>query len=115
MKLKFNNKVVEISPIKKTNFFTRISGLMFSRREKASALFFEFKKPVRISIHSFFVFFPFLAIWLDETGNIVDKKVVMPWRFSVIPEKKFVKLVEIPFSRRYKNILNILVGERFKY
>ena len=82
-------------------FWMRWKGLMFQHREKARALIFEFKRPVRMAIHSFFVFFPFLAIWLDDKDKIIDSKVIKPFRFSILPSKKFVKLIEIPINKNY--------------
>jgi len=89
-------------------------GLMFSFKEKASALLFEFKKPVRMAIHSFFVFFPFVAIWLDDDYNILDIKTVRPFSFRVLPSGKFTKLIEVPLNKNY-NFLNLRrAKERFK-
>jgi uncharacterized membrane protein (UPF0127 family) len=72
-----------------------ILGLMF-RTRKTSPLLFEFKKNVRMAIHSFFVFFPFKAIWLDENNRIIAQKIVKPFTFCVCPRKPFRKLIEIP-------------------
>ena len=81
-------------------------GLMFSRREKANALLFEFNKPVRLAIHSWFVFYPFLAIWLDRDNKLIEERVVKPFTIAVKPRKKFFKLVEIPLNSRYEKLLN---------
>jgi uncharacterized membrane protein (UPF0127 family) len=72
-----------------------ILGLMF-RTRKTSPLLFEFKKDTKMAIHSFFVFFPFKAIWLDEKNRIIEQKLVRPFTFSVKPKKPFRKLIEIP-------------------
>ena len=64
MKIKKDGKIIDLGKIKKVNWFGKFSGLMFCRREKADSLIFEFKKPTRISIHSFFVFFPFVVLSL---------------------------------------------------
>jgi uncharacterized membrane protein (UPF0127 family) len=108
--LKFKNKKIEIE-VKRCNFFQRFTGLMFSRREKAFALLFDFKKPVKIAIHSWFVFFNFLAIWLDEENKIIKIKKVKPFSSVIFPEKKFVKLIEIPLNKKYKNEIKSLVGD----
>jgi uncharacterized membrane protein (UPF0127 family) len=87
-------------------------GLMFRRREKAEALLlFDFKNPKRWKIHSMFVFFPFVAIWLNEKGKIVGKEVVKPWTFSVKLSEKFTRLVEIPCNKKYLEIVEFLVGK----
>lgn len=91
-------------------------GLMFSRREKAEALIFEFSKPVKLKIHSMFVNYPFIAIWLNSLGEIIEIRKIYPWNFGVVPSEKFVKLIEIPCSDKYNYICSMLVEDkRFKY
>jgi len=92
--------------------FQRCIGLMFSRREKAKILLFKFRKPVRMAIHSLFVFYPFLAIWINSNGKIIEKKIVYPFSWYVCPKKKFISLVEIPLNRKYKRITDGI--EKFK-
>lgn len=96
------------------NFLERASGLMFTRKSSAKPLLFDFKKPVNSSIHSFFVFFDFVAIWLDEKNQVVELKVVRPWKISVSPTEKFVKLLEIPINSSYKKFCESLVGPSSK-
>jgi uncharacterized membrane protein (UPF0127 family) len=92
------------------NNFEKVIGLMFSSR-KAKPLLFEFEKPVKISIHSLFVFYPFLALWMDNKDNIVDKRIVDPFKISVSPNKKFSKLLEIPFNEDNRHLIELLVGD----
>jgi len=80
---------------KKANGLRKISGLMF-RTRKTRPLLFEFNNDTRMAIHSFFVFFPFKAIWLDENGKIIEQKIVKPFTFSARPKKPFRNLLEIP-------------------
>lgn len=103
--LQYKNKKINLE-VKKCNFFQRFSGLMFTRQETARALFFDFEKEVRIPIHSFFVFFPFVAIWLDDKNQVIEKRIVKPWKFSILPKKPFVNLIEIPLNSKYINIPN---------
>jgi len=84
-------------------------GLMFARREKARALLFDFKKSTNIAIHSWFVFFDFVAVWLDDKNKIIEIKVVKPFSFSVHPKKSFFKLIEIPVNKRYQPKLKFLL------
>lgn len=97
--LKHKNKTIKIN-VKKVNEFQKGIGLMFSSKENAKILLFEFKKQTRINIHSFFVFFSFLAIWLDKENNVLEIKKVNPWKISVSPKKPFYKLIEIPFNKK---------------
>lgn len=102
MNLIINSKNKKIFlEVHRCNWLEMLIGLMFSRREKAKALLFEFKTPVKISIHSFFVFFPFLAIWINSEGKILEKRIISPWKLKILPKKEFSKLIEIPISRRY--------------
>jgi uncharacterized membrane protein (UPF0127 family) len=77
-------------------------GLMFKSRETDSLLF---NRGGRWSIHSFFVFFPFLALWLDEKNNVVEYKIVRPFTSYVQPKDKFAKLVEIPINEKNNKII----------
>ncbi len=107
MKIRFNNKNIEIKKLKKLSFFGKFKGLMFSRRENANAMLFEMRKPCKRAIHSLFVFFPFLAVWLDNK-NIVEMKIIKPFTFYASPSKKFSRLIEIPINNRYKKIIELL-------
>lgn len=86
MKLKLSGK--------KVKGLSKIRGLMF--KIKKEALVFEFKKDVRCSLHSLFVFYPFKVIWLDKDDNFVEEQVVKPFRMFVRPRKPFRKFIEIP-------------------
>ena len=105
--LKHKNRKINLD-VKKCNLFWMVKGLMFSRQEKAMALLlFDFKKPRRMKIHSFFC--PkFLAVWFDKENNIIEKRTVYPFNPLILPKKKFLKLIEIPCNRRYKDILKFL-------
>lgn len=89
---------------RKSSLFGKYVGLMCKSSETENLLF-EFKKDVNLSIHSFFVFFRFLAIWLDEKNEVVDFKIVKPFCFSVRPKNKFRRLIEIPFNKENKKII----------
>ena len=73
--------------------FKRFIGLMFSRKEKAKILLFKFSRPVKLSIHSLFVFFPFIAIWIDDRGKIIEIKKIKPFLLHICPSKKFLSFV----------------------
>ena len=95
---------IEIS-VEDCNLFEKFTGLMFSRREKAKILLFSFRRKQKIAIHSFFVFYSFLAVWLDDNNKIVDIKAVKPFQPCISPKKDSYKLVEIPINRKNKKIL----------
>ncbi|MEK6880534.1 MAG: hypothetical protein AABY22_13035 [Nanoarchaeota archaeon] len=110
--LNYKDKKIEIEGIKRCNFFEKIFGLMFMQRERAEALLFDFKNNTRIAIHSYFVFFPFIAIWLNAENRIVDYKLVMPFKGLISPLQEFSKLIEIPINKKYQEVVEVLVGDR---
>jgi uncharacterized membrane protein (UPF0127 family) len=119
MKRKMVNKKIYLVSKKKKfelivvvcNWFNKFRGLMFRRRESARALLFDFEKDVKLNIHSFFVFFSFVAVWLDNENKIIELKIVRPWNLFIFPKKKFMKLVEIPMNNKYFEIVRFLVGD----
>jgi hypothetical protein len=89
------------------NAFEKGTGLMFSKEETAKILAFRFKKRSYLSIHSFFVFFPFIAVWTDDKNNILCWKIVKPFRFYVPgPARGFFNLIEIPMIKKHYKVVN---------
>lgn len=111
MEFKYKNRDLNLE-VHVCSFFERFSGLMFTRREKARALLFDFGKLVDWGFHSLFVFFPFVAIWFDEKDRIIVIKVVRPFRFHFSPKRNFQKVIEIPINKKYKKIVESIVGKR---
>lgn len=105
--LDYSNRKVNLELIE-CNFFERLRGLMFRSKEKSPALLFDFKKNVKVPIHSFFVFFKFFAIWIDEKNKVVDVKKVSPFKLRVLPKKSFQKIIEIPMNSNYRKELDYL-------
>jgi len=106
--------------VEECNLFEKFTGLMFSKKEKAKILLFNFKREQKIKIHSFFVFYPFIALWLGEKNRIIDIKLVRPFTPCVTPEKPAFSLVEIPLNEKNRKITQkFLVTdeelETFKY
>lgn len=62
----------------------RLRGLMFRWDLPADGLLFVFpawrRHPSAVGIHTFFVFFPFAAIWLDEEGRVIHAVEAKPFR-----------------------------------
>jgi|SRR3989344_8912961 len=103
-------KSILVREIKEARGLMIFKGLMFSNKDNSKALLFN----IQGSIHSFFVFFPFLVLWLDNKNKILEWKIVKPFSIYEKSEKKFFKILEIPISRRYFKVVNFIVGERFK-
>ena len=112
MKINFKSKNIEIPNVKECKGLAMGKGLMFSRREKAKVLLFNFSEPTKMAIHSFFVFFPFIAIWLDDKNNVIEIKKIKPFVPRVSLVNLYYKLLEIPINKAYKNIVEILVDDR---
>lgn len=97
---------------RKCNYLDEAFGLMFQKKTKARALLFDFTGRKGLVLHSLFVFFPFLAIWLDDKNRILELKIVKPFTFNVYSKKQFSKIVEIPINKKYSKIIKKLVGKR---
>ena len=100
--IKDNSKKILVKNIKRLSEFQKGIGLMFHRREKCPAMLFEFNKPTNLKIHSYFVFFPFVAVWIDKNNKIIEKRIIKPFRIFIGPKKSFYKLIEIPLNSEYK-------------
>ena len=100
----FNGQKLTVG-VNKVNSFEKYIGLMFKSSETENLLF-EFKKNVNLPIHSFFVFFPFLAVWLDDENKVIEFKIVRPFCFSVKPNNKFRRLIEVPINIKNKRIVS---------
>ncbi|MDO8508496.1 MAG: DUF192 domain-containing protein [Nanoarchaeota archaeon] len=105
--INFLNKSVKLD-VKNTNTFTKFTGLMFKNKHYKNLLF-EFRSETKTPIHSLFVFFPFLVLWLDSRNRVVERKIVKSFSLSVRPKKCFRKIVEIPINNRNKKIINFLM------
>ena len=110
LKLKSGGKLLIVPNVKEVKGLRNFKGLMFTRREKAGSLLFNIKS----SLHSYFVFFPFVVLWLDNSNKILDKKIVRPFTFYINSNENYSKILEIPFNRRYNYLIKSVVGERFK-
>ena len=97
--------------VKKLSEFGKVRGLMFRSLENSPNLLFEFNKKKRQIMHSLFVFFPFLVLWLD--GNEVKEiQYIDSFRLSIKPKNNYNKCIEIPFNRKNRNIIAFFDGKR---
>lgn len=78
--------------------FSRTLGLMFHQKLNSSEgiiLVAKQESKLQTGIHSFFVFFPFDVLWINENKVIVDKKSVKPFQafiHSKFPAKYVLEL-----------------------
>lgn len=115
MKIRFKKKSINV-PAKKVGFWGKLSGLMFRTKDTPNLLF-EFHPCEITTIHSFFVFFPFLALWLDKDNRVLEWNFVKPFTLAVTPKKSPTKLVEIPLNEKNCKITRLFVDKKktFKY
>ncbi len=89
MKVKINNKeIVEVEYYK--GILKNFRGLMFSKKKNV-LLTVPYESKSHAAIHSFFVFFPFYAIFLDSNKEVVDFKKMKP--FQIYSPKKSAKYI----------------------
>ncbi len=105
--LEYRGKTLEVSA-RQGNLFGKIRGLTFRKRQNAPVLLFEFKEKKNIALHSFFVFFPFVVLWLDDKNRIIDFQEVFPWKISIKSNKKFRKILEVPINKKNWKLLEEL-------
>ena len=110
LRISLSGKTINIRDFREAKGLMVFKGLMFSSREKSRALLFK----INGSIHSFFVLYEFLILWMDENNKVVEWKIVKPFSLYEKSHKKFSKILEIPINRRYFKVVKSIVGERFK-
>ncbi|MSR85944.1 hypothetical protein EXS74_00945 [Candidatus Woesearchaeota archaeon] len=79
--------------------FSRTLGLMFSPSLPSSQgilLVANQQSKAQTSIHSFFVFFTFDALWVDENKRVVDRKTVKPFQALIRPREAAKYVIELP-------------------
>ena len=73
-------------------------GLMFRKKPQHNILF-EFREDVQHRITSYFVYEPFLAIFLDQDNVVIDCRVIHPWVLGYKPCVKYRKVLEVPLFK----------------
>jgi len=66
-----------------TSFIRRLRGLTFRRAlDEGEGLLLVGRRESRAdtAIHMFFVFFPIAAVWLNQSGQVVDAQLARPFR-----------------------------------
>lgn len=86
-------------------------GLMF-RSRNTDCLIFDFGKPVKMALTSWFVFFPFIAVWLDSKNNVLAVEKIRPFRLAIMSKKPFSRLLEIPINGKNAKDVALLCPPR---
>lgn len=94
----------------RVGFFRTGLGLMF-RTRYTSNLLFSFRTSSRVAITSWFVFFPFLAVWLDSHYRVIETRIVYPFTLSLRPRLPASFLLEVPCTSRTATLRRFLVGK----
>ncbi len=106
--VKFNYKGKKISvKARKCGFSS--TGLMF-RTKNTPPCIFEHKRKMDLKMSSLFVFFPFVGIWIDSRGKVVDLRTIKPFNFSFFSKKHYSTFLEIPINKKNSEILQLLDG-----
>lgn len=95
---KKNNKIF-ICEIAKT-FFEKAKGLMFSKKKN---ILFLFNNERLFPIHSWFVFFPFDAVYLNSKKRVVEiVKQIKPFKILIKNTKPALYLLELAEKNHIK-------------
>ena len=99
----------EIAKIRIANtFFSRLMGLMFKKNAKDPLLFEipeRINKKERSSIHSFFMRFEIIIVFIDKSNMVYEIAELKPWNFY-IPKKPAKYIVEFD-KREFNDCLKI--------
>ncbi len=103
---KYDEKIIDIRMA--DDFFSRLMGLMF--RENAEVpLMFEIPQKInsrkRSSIHSLFMRFDIVLVFIDENNLVYEIADLAPWNYYV-PEKSAKYIVEFD-KKEFNNCLRI--------
>jgi len=108
--VKLEGKAASISA-RKVSFLGKALGLMF-RSRNTSNLLFDFERKSNIGLHSLFVFFPFMVIWLDDKNNVLDWQIAKPFSWHISSQCDFSKIIEVPLNSKNKGVIEFFVGSR---
>ena len=105
--LRKSNK--EIAKIRIANtFFSRLMGLMFKKNAKVPLLFEipeRINKKERSSIHSFFMRFEIVLVFIDKDNVVYEIAELKPWNWH-IPKKPAKYILEFD-KREFNSCLKI--------
>ena len=83
-----NGKTANIE-LSNVPFLRQGIGLMFTKKEKADALLFNFRRNTTTTLFSYFVYYPFIAIWLDENDKFIEMKSYKGYPFELITQEQW--------------------------
>jgi len=110
VKISYRGKEILINA-EECSLLGKFRGLMF-RSSSTSPLLFSFSGKRRIALHSMFVFFDFLVIWLDEKNNAIGFRIAEPFEPLILPPKKCSRIIEIPIHSGNRKEIEFFVGKQ---
>lgn len=110
--IKRGNDVIVSSHKMCNSIISKAFGLRFRRSPKDSALIFTFRKPRKVVMDMWFVFYPIDVVFLDSENKVVEiKESFKPWSFYA--SKNDVNVI-IEFESGVVKKNNILVGDKLE-
>ncbi|MBU0703227.1 MAG: DUF192 domain-containing protein [Chloroflexi bacterium] len=97
-----------------TSFLCRLRGLTFRRAldgDEGLLLVGRRENRADTAIHMFFVFFPIAAVWLDQSGQVVDAQLARPFRPLYVPCAPARDVLEGPPSL----LERVQVGDQLRF
>ncbi len=92
-----------------TSTWKKGTGLMFRFPKGCFAYIFPFKKPQRLTITMWFVFYSIDILFLDEDNLVVQTTSLRPFSNYVLPMKAII-FIELPFGTIQKH--DVSVGQK---
>ena len=97
-----------------TSFLCRLRGLTFRRAlsgDEGLLLVGRWESRADTAIHMFFVFFPIAAVWLDQSGQVVDAQLARPFRPLYVPRAPARDVLEGPLSL----LERVQIGDQLRF
>ncbi|UCD20961.1 MAG: DUF192 domain-containing protein [archaeon] len=109
LNLRYKNKSIKINCKVLKESSSQGLGLMFQPYNKAKNLLFTFEKPRKVSITTFFCFFPILVIYFKDK-KILGYKIAKTFRWTIPFKKKIDSFLEVPLTSRETEKLTKIRG-----
>jgi len=89
--------------VAETGFFRRGLGLMFRTSGTNNLLFNISSESASKLLTAWFVFFPFLVLWIDGS-KVADFRFVRPFEAFIDTTRRFSSIIELPLNKKNRDI-----------
>ncbi len=115
IKNKTRKTLIDSNAKEARSFFSRMKGLMFTKKEQTLVLVASDDSIKAAAIHMWFMRMPIDVIWLDKKLKVVDTyENATPWAFKIFKPKVAARyVVECPIGTIIKSKTKI--GDLFYY